>query len=384
MKHISILGSTGSIGVSTLNIIGHYPGRFKVVGLAAGSNVALLEEQCRRFRPQAVSLKHEADARLLKRRLGEAIQVGWGAEGLIKVATLEQAQMVVSALVGIVGLMPTLAAIEAGKDIALANKEILVMAGELLVKQAVSAGVRLIPIDSEHSAIFQCLQRVDKGEVARIILTASGGPFANLLTSELAAVTPEEAVRHPTWKMGKKISVDSASLMNKGLEVIEAQWLFDIGVDKIQVLIHPQSIVHSMVELIDGSLIAQLGITDMRIPILYALSYPERLPNPLPPLDLTRTAGLTFSRPDRERFPCLDYAYEAARTGGTQPAVLNAANETAVKAFLDKEIGFADIAYIVKRTMDNHQPQALSSIQQALAADAWARREAKSQLATAG
>jgi 1-deoxy-D-xylulose-5-phosphate reductoisomerase len=382
MKHISILGSTGSIGVNTLGIIQHYPDRFKVVGLAAGSNIDLLEEQCRRFKPQAVSLKDEAAANQLKHRLGQGTtRVYWGAEGLNKIAVLDEVQMVVSAMVGSVGLLPTLAAIEAKKDIALANKEILVMAGELMMQKAAEAGVNLVPVDSEHSAIFQCSQRVDKEEIRRIILTASGGPFADLPASRLAEVTPEQALRHPTWNMGHKISVDSASLMNKGLEVIEAQWLFNIGVDRIEVLIHPQSVVHSMIELTDGTLLAQLGITDMRIPILYALSYPERLPNSLPALDLTRFAGLSFSRSDTRRFPCLKYAYQAARTGGSQPAVLNAANEVAVTAFLNKEIGFTDIPYIVKQTMDNHQTRKLTSIQQALNADAWARSEAQSQLA---
>ncbi len=383
MKYISILGSTGSIGVNTLGIIQHYPDRFKVLGLAAGSNVDLLEEQCRRFKPAAVSLKHEAAARQLQDRLGRGgTKVYWGAEGLIKVAALDQVQLVVSAMVGIAGLMPTLAAIEAGKDIALANKEILVMAGELLMRKVAEAGVSLIPVDSEHSAIFQCLQRVNKQEVARLILTASGGPFAGWLSSRLAEVTPEQAPRHPTWKMGDKISVDSATLMNKGLEVIEAQWLFDMGVDRIGVLIHPQSIVHSMVELTDGSIIAQLGVADMRIPILYALSYPERLPNSLAALDLTKTAGLTFGHPDTERFPCLEYAYQSARVGGTRPAALNAANEVAVAAFLNSEIGFNDIAYIVKQTVDEHPPRKLSGIKQALTADAWARKRARSQLAT--
>lgn len=375
LKHISILGSTGSIGVSTLDIIKDYPDRFKVVGLAAGSNVELLAKQCESVKPQAVSLEHEEDAGRLTHILGQTSpQVYWGAEGLIKIAALQQAELVVSAMVGAVGLMPTLAAIEAGKDIALANKEVLVMAGELLVKKAAKTGVRLIPVDSEHSAIFQCLQGVNRQEVACLILTASGGPFANLDSKQLAMVTPKQALHHPTWKMGNKISVDSASLMNKGLEVIEAQWLFDVSVDRIKVLIHPQSIVHSMVELTDGSLIAQLGIADMRIPIMYALSYPERLPNSLPALDLTKCAGLTFGHPDMERFPCLSYAYQSARAGGTQPAALNAANEVAVAAFLNKEIGFNDIARIVKQTVDEHQPEKLSNIQQALAADVWARK----------
>ncbi len=382
MKYISILGSTGSIGVSTLDIIQHYPDRFKVLGLAAGTNVDLLEEQCRRFKPIAVSLKREADAQKLQARLGQGgTEVYWGAEGLIRLATLDQVQLVVSAVVGIAGLMPTLAAIEAGKDIALANKEVLVTAGELLMRKVAEVGVKLIPVDSEHSAIFQCLQGVHKNEIARLILTASGGPFADFPSSQLAEVTPEQALRHPTWKMGDKISVDSASLMNKGLEVIEARWLFDVEVDRIEVLIHPQSIVHSMVELADGSIIAQLGIADMRIPILYALSYPERLSNPLPPLDLTKSAGLTFSRPDTDRFPCLEYAYQAAKAGGTHPTALNAANEVAVAAFLNSEIGFNDIAYIVKQIVDEHQYQKLSNIQQTLLADKWARKMAKSQLA---
>ncbi len=383
MKNITILGSTGSIGTITLGIIKQYSDKFNVVGLAGGSNVELLAKQCRDFKPSIVSLKNKDTAGALKRLLGDTcgIEITWGAQGLIKVASFAPADMVVSAIVGIVGLIPTIVAIESGKDIALANKEILVTAGALLMQKVAEAGVNLIPVDSEHSAVFQCINQVDKSEISRIILTASGGPFVNFSAEQLDRVTLEQALRHPTWKMGQKITIDSASLMNKGLEVIEAHWLFNMPVDKIDVLIHPQSIIHSMVEMVDGSILAQLGITDMSIPIQYALSYPKRIPNPSLHLDLVKASPLSFSHPDTKRFPCLKYAYDAARAGGGKPVVLNAANEIAVKAFLNKEISFKDIPYIIKQALDKRQTEKISNIQQTLELDARVRKTTKNKLA---
>ncbi len=382
-KRVSVLGSTGSIGKSALEVIGAYPGRFEVVGLAAGANLELLEEQCRRFKPRTASLKDEVLAEKLRKRLsGIPIQINCAEEGLTSVATAPDLDLLVSAVVGAAGLRPTLAAIREGTDIALANKEIVVMAGEILVAEAAAAGVKILPVDSEHSAIFQCLQGVNPADVKRLILTASGGPLAKLSLTELQQVTKKQALSHPTWQMGKKISVDSATLMNKGLEVLEAHWFFGQPIDKIDVLIHPQSIIHSMVEMRDGSVMAQLGIPDMRLPILYALSYPERWDGVLPPLDLTRVGSLTFSQPDLERFPCLGYAYEAAKAGGTMPAVLNAANEVAVGAFLKDEIALTDIPYLARCAMEQHQPKPLLTVDDAYEADQWARSIAQELLVT--
>jgi 1-deoxy-D-xylulose-5-phosphate reductoisomerase len=378
MKNLAILGSTGSIGVSTLDIVAAHPDRFRVVSLSAGNNLDRLEEQIRRFRPRIVSVVQPEAARDLRQRLGsDAPEVVSGVEGLIACSTHGQVEMVLSAIVGAAGLVPTMAAIESGKDIALANKETLVTAGPLVMEAVARQGVKLYPVDSEHSAIFQSLEGHRRSDVRRLILTASGGPFRNRPLSELGRVTPEDALAHPNWSMGRKISIDSATMMNKGLEIIEACWLFDLPPGKVAVHIHPQSIVHSMVEYIDGAVIAQLGIPDMKTPIAYALSYPDRLPLDLPPLDLCALKTLTFEEPDQEKFPCLALAYRAARTGGTAPAVLNAANEVAVEAFLLGRIGFLDIAAVIRRVLDRHSPLELEHIDTALRADRWGRQEAR-------
>jgi 1-deoxy-D-xylulose-5-phosphate reductoisomerase len=378
MKNLALLGSTGSIGVSTLDIVAAHPDRFRVVSLSAGNNLDRLEEQIRRFQPRIVSVVQAESARELRERLGPgAPEVVSGVEGLIACATQGQVEMVVSAIVGAAGLVPTMAAIEAGKDIALANKETLVTAGPLVMAAVARHGVKLYPVDSEHSAIFQSLEGHRHGDVRRLILTASGGPFRNRPLSDLNQVTPADALAHPNWSMGRKISIDSATMMNKGLEVIEACWLFDLPPERVAVHIHPQSIVHSMVEYIDGAVIAQLGIPDMRTPIAYALSYPDRLPLDLPPLDLCALKTLTFEEPDPEKFPCLGLAYQAAKAGGTAPAVLNAVNEVAVEAFLAGRIGFLDIAAVIRRVLERHSPRELEHIDTALRADRWGREEAR-------
>ncbi|MBI3016076.1 MAG: 1-deoxy-D-xylulose-5-phosphate reductoisomerase [Candidatus Tectomicrobia bacterium] len=375
MKRIAILGSTGSVGISTLDIVARSPDRFQVVGLTANTNVDLLESQARCFHPKIVAVRESSAAREMRRRLdGSGCEVGEGVEGLIRVATRPDVDLVVSAMVGGIGLLPTYAALQAGIDVALANKEVLVIAGELMTREA-RGKARIIPIDSEHSAIFQCLNGEHSGTVRRLILTASGGPFWNLQTESFETITPAEALKHPNWEMGKKITIDSATLMNKGLEVIEAHWLFGLEIEKIHVLIHPQSVVHSMVEFVDGSVMAQMGIPDMRIPISYALSYPDRLPNDLPPLDLVQIGRLEFYSPDTEKFPCLAQAFEALRQGGTMPAVLNGANEVAVEAFLQERIGFTDIPRLVEGTMAQHRIIRSPSLNDLLEADAWVRRE---------
>jgi 1-deoxy-D-xylulose-5-phosphate reductoisomerase len=375
MKQISILGSTGSIGVSALEVIENYPSSIRVLGLAAGRNVERLRAQVEKFRPVAVAVIDEAHARQLKSLLGPSdhTRILWGTEGYREVATLRGTSMVVSAIVGAAGLLPTLDAIEAGKDIALANKETMVTAGRIVTERARIRGVRILPVDSEHSAIFQCLQGHRREEVQKIILTASGGPFLKWPLEKLADVTVDDALRHPNWVMGKKITIDSASMMNKGLEVIEAQWLFDADIERIEILIHPQSIVHSMVEYADGSVIAQLGVPDMKGPISYALFHPGRCPGGLKRLDLPEVARLEFFPPDFERFPCLRLAYEAGRAGGTLPAVMNAANEVAVSAFIDKKIGFTDIPAVIGKTMALHRVREAASIGEVLEADRWAR-----------
>jgi 1-deoxy-D-xylulose-5-phosphate reductoisomerase len=344
MKNLSLLGSTGSIGNNVLNVVRAFPDRFHIVGLAAGRNVTELAKQVLEFQPECVSVADEQAAA----QLAELLPAVWqdkifhGEEGSSKIATVPSAAMVVSAMVGSVGLLPTLAAIAAGKDIGLANKETLVMAGRLVMEAVQKHKVALLPIDSEHSAIFQALEAGRRDDVAMLILTASGGPFRTLAKEQLAQVTPDQALAHPNWNMGRKISIDSATLMNKGLEVIEACWLFDIPAERIRVVVHPQSIVHSLVEYIDGSVMAQLGIPDMRIPIAYALSYPERLNLGLSPLSLSACGNLSFEKPDYERFPALNLAFAVLKEGGVKPAVLNAANEIAVAAFLEQEIGFTD------------------------------------------
>ena len=378
VKKLGILGSTGSIGVSTLDIVAAFPDQFEVVSLTAGNNLARLEEQIRHFRPKMVAVISPEGAEQLKKNLGsDAPQILSGVEGLVACACHEDIDMVVSAIVGAAGLIPTMAAIESGKDIALANKETLVTAGSLVTEAVARYGVRLFPVDSEHSAIFQSLEGHRMDDVRRLILTASGGPFRNRPLADMRNVTPSDALAHPNWSMGRKISIDSATMMNKGLEVIEARWLFDVPADRIAVHIHPQSIVHSLVEYIDGAVIAQLGIPDMKTPIAYALSHPNRLPLDLPALDLCSLRNLTFDEPDLERFPCLALAYEALAMGGTAPAVLNAANEVAVDAFLSEKISFLDIANVIRSTLESHQISPLEHIDEVLKADLWGRKEAR-------
>ena len=377
MKRLAILGSTGSIGVSTLEIVTEHPDCFEVVALTAGRNLALLEEQIARFRPQLVAVPDQVNAQRLEERIGAGgPRVLYGTAGLISCAVESPADMVVSAIVGAAGLEPTLAAIQAGRDVALANKETLVIAGELVMSAAAESGCRLFPVDSEHSAIFQSLEGHRKADVRRLILTASGGPFRNWSLEDLQEVTPQDALAHPNWTMGRKITIDSATMMNKGLEVIEAHWLFNVPVEKIDVHIHPESIVHSLVEYVDGALLAQLGIPDMKTPIAYALTYPERLPLELPALDLCRLGQLNFAAPNSQCFPCLGLAYDAIKRGGTTPAVLNAANELAVDAFLHEKVGFLDIPRIIGSVVERHSSSAASSLEQILSADAWARQTA--------
>jgi 1-deoxy-D-xylulose-5-phosphate reductoisomerase len=374
VKGVAILGSTGSIGQSALAVVDAHPGRLKVVGLAAGDNAQRLAEQVRRYRPSIAAMATGgATDRLRAACEGVVAIADAGAEGLVAVATHPSVDIVICASAGTAGLDAVLAAIEAGKTIALANKEVLVMAGALVTEAARRRGVAILPVDSEHNAIHQCLHGRPPEQVRRLVLTASGGPFRELTAEALDGVDANAALCHPTWRMGRKITIDSATMMNKGLEVIEAHWLFGVEADRIDVVIHPQSIVHSMVELNDGSVIAQLGLTDMRLPIQYACSYPERWDTPLPPLDLTRSGRLEFFAPDDERFPCLRLAYRALRAGGTVPVVLNAANEVAVDAFLDGKLGFTSIPRVIERTMNAHTPERVSTLQVVRAADAWAR-----------
>ncbi|CCO09437.1 1-deoxy-D-xylulose-5-phosphate reductoisomerase [Desulforamulus hydrothermalis] len=380
MKYIAILGSTGSIGRQTLEVVELFPQRLKVVALAAGRNRQAFLQQCLRYRPRLVSLELAEDAKWLQEQLAGCAYrpaIHYGLDGLITVATCAEASLVVTALSGAVGLIPTCAAIKARKQIALANKETLVAAGQYVSGLAEQYGVSLLPVDSEHSAIWQCLQEENRQAVQRLLLTASGGPFRQLDQAALKQVTPAMALQHPNWSMGQKITVDSATLMNKGLEVIEARWLFNVDYDQIDVVIHPQSIIHSMVEYGDGSLLAHLGMPDMRIPIQYALSYPERWFNQLPRLQVNRLKGLTFEEPDTERFPALALAYQAGRQGGAAPAVLNAANEVAVHAFLAGCINFLDIPYIVAKTLDKYQPVNPAGLDEIIQIDSWARAEAQ-------
>lgn len=379
-KRLVLLGSTGSIGEQTLDVVSEFANRYEVTAMAAGRNVEKLAEQVRRFRPGLVSVADDEDAAELRTRLdGADVEIVTGAEGLAAVAT-HPADMVVSGLVGAVGLAPTLAAIRAGRDIALANKEVMVMAGALILREVKAHEVRLLPVDSEHSAIFQALAGQRAVDVERIILTASGGPFRTWDDARIAEATVEEALNHPNWNMGPKISIDSASLMNKGLEVIEARWLFDVTPEQVDVIVHPQSIVHSLVEYRDGSVLAQLGLPDMRVPIAVALAHPERLPLDLPRLDLAALARLDFEAPDRKRFPCLQLAFDALAADEAAPAVLNAANEVAVEAFLDGRIRFPAIAATNGAVLEAHIERGLvselQSLDDVLAADAWAREVA--------
>jgi len=378
MKKISILGSTGSIGVNALDIVAQHPDRFQVVALAGGANLEKMEEQILRFRPELVSLLDpESVSRLQESLPGKFTRFLSGMEGLMAVATHPEAEIVLCALSGSIGLLPTLAAVRAQKNLAIANKEPLVMAGEILLREIEENGVHILPVDSEHSAIFQALAGHRQEDIHRLILTASGGPFLNTPLKELAEVTPQQALNHPQWRMGKKVTIDSASLMNKGLEVIEAHWLFRVPASQIEVLIHPQSIIHSMVEYIDGSVVAQMSIPDMRGPIAYALAYPERLSLQLPALNLFEIGKLTFHPVDGERFPALGLAYRALQQGGTMPAVLNAANEVAVEAFLRGRLGFLQISRLIAKTMDHHCPSEPSSLENILQAHAWAKQEAQ-------
>lgn len=379
MKGLAILGSTGSIGMNALSVVAEHPQEFRVVGLAAGRNAARLAEQVRRFRPAVVAVETPEVAAELKARLAReaAPHILVGPEGVQAVATLPEVDLVLSAMVGAVGLAPTYAAILAGKDVALANKETLVAAGSLVMQAVREHGVALIPVDSEHSAIFQALHGHPSEEVRSLWLTASGGPFRTWSREQLAAATPKEALQHPNWAMGAKITIDSATMMNKALEVIEAAVLFSLPPERIRVFIHPQSIIHSLVEFVDGSVLAQLGWPDMRLPIAYALTYPRRLPLNGEPLDLTRVAQLTFEAPDTGRFPALALGYEAAAIGGTMPAVLNAANEVAVAAFLAGRLPFLGIPRVVAETMAAHQPEPLASLEQVLAVNDWARGRAE-------
>lgn len=378
MKRLAVLGSTGSIGVNTLHIVRQFPDQFEVISLSAGLNIGLLKEQIYLFRPKLVSVLNQEVASELQKSLASlSVEVVYGVEGLIRVATHPEVTQVVSAIVGAVGLIPTLSAIKTGKSIALANKEPLVMAGKLVMEEAKKNKVQILPIDSEHSAIFQSIVGHRKEDIRRLILTASGGPFLNFPLSKLQEVTVKDALNHPHWEMGKKITIDSATLMNKGLEVIEAHWLFDIPVEKIVVQIHPQSVVHSLVEYIDGSIISQMGIADMRIPISYALSFPKRLNLKLDPLDLSRAGPLTFSFPDPEKFPCLRLAYHAMEVGETLPSVLNAANEVAVHGFLEGMIKFTDIPHLIQRVMEEHEVKTARTIEDILKADQWAREKAR-------
>ncbi|MGE4343462.1 MAG: 1-deoxy-D-xylulose-5-phosphate reductoisomerase [Geoalkalibacter sp.] len=378
MKNLVILGSTGSIGVNALDIVADHPDKYRVVALTAGNNIDLLHEQIRSFRPEIVAVLSESQARDLRHRLGpQGPEVLSGVQGLVFCATHDAADMVVSAIVGAAGLVPTMAAIEACKDVALANKETLVCAGSLVMSRALEKEVRIFPVDSEHSAIFQSLEGHRRHDVRRLILTASGGPFRNRSLAELSHVTPGDALNHPNWEMGRKVTIDSATMMNKGLEVIEAHWLFDLPAERIDVHIHPQSIVHSMVEYIDGAVIAQMGVPDMRTPIAYALSYPERLPLKIPALDLCELGKLTFEKPDQQKFPCLKLAYDALREGGSAPAVLNAANEVAVEAFLKGEISFLNISRIITSVLELPREDGIEHIDDVLRVDRWARTRAR-------
>jgi len=381
VKRVSILGSTGSIGEQTLDVVAEAPDRFQVVALAAGRNVDRLAAQIERFRPERVSVADEASAEALHARVGDAVAIGVGDAGLESVATAP-ADLVVAALVGAVGLRPTLAAIDAGRDIALANKEVMVMAGALVLRAVRKRGVTLLPVDSEHSAIFQALAGQRPEDVSRLVLTCSGGPFRTWAPERIAAASVEEALAHPNWNMGAKITIDSATLMNKALEIVEARWLFDVPADRIDVVVHPQSIVHSLVEFVDRSVLAQLGLPDMRVPIAVALAHPERIPLALPSLDLAAAGRLDFEEPDRKRFPALDLAARALAGSEAAPAILNAANEVSVAAFLEGRIAIPSICDINGRVLEahleSHRGAVVRGLEDVLEADAWAR-----ELATA-
>jgi len=382
MKNIAILGATGSIGSSTLEVVRNNPDKLRARVLTGGKKWQQLAKQALEFKPDMVVISDVHAYVPLKEALaGTSIRVEAGSEAVVAAAEFEPLDAVVAAIVGAAGLLPVMAAIKKGLQICLANKETLVVGGSLVMQAVKSAGIDLLPVDSEHSAIFQCLQGNPGNSLNKIIITASGGPFRTFSREQLLAVTPEQALKHPNWDMGGKITIDSATLMNKGLEIIEAHWLFDTDYDNIEVVVHPQSIIHSLVEFSDGSVIAQLGWPDMRLPIQYALSWPQRWLPPVPPLDLTRVASMTFESPDLTRFACLAYAIEAGRAGGIMPCVLNAANEVAVAAFLKRQIGFTEIAVLIRKTMDTFKNQPASTIDQLLEVDAQAREKALTMLA---
>ncbi len=376
MKNVVLLGCTGSIGTSAIKVAEDLPDQIRLLGLAAGNNVELLLEQTRKHRPEAISILDPKKAKELRDALGTATRVFAGADGLVQLATLPEADIVLIAIVGTAGLRPALEAIRAGKDIAVASKEILVMAGEIVMREAGERGVRVLAVDSEHSAIFQCLDGKPSASVRKLWLTASGGPFRATPKEEFASITVERALKHPSWVMGRKITIDSATLFNKGLEMIEARWLFDIEIDRVSVVVHPQSVVHSMVEFVDGSMLAQLSTPDMCLPIQYALTYPDRVASSRVQTDLAKLGSLTFEEPDPDRFPSLQLARRAGEAGGTMPAVLNAANEVAVEAFVDQQINFPQISETVGHTMQRHQVIPHPSLDQILQADAWARHQA--------
>lgn len=382
MKKISILGSTGSIGKQTLDVVRQHKDKFEVVAISANSSVDLLLEQIKEFNPKYVAVYNESSYIKLKSMIPSDIniEVLCGMEGLKTISSLSEIDVLLTAIVGMIGLVPTLEAIKAGKDIALANKETLVCAGDLVMSEAKKMGVSILPVDSEHSAIFQCLNGENNREIEKIILTASGGPFRGKTKEELINVTKNQALKHPNWSMGRKISIDSSTLMNKGLEVIEAKWLFGVEHDKIDVVVHPQSIIHSMVQFIDSSVIAQLGCPDMRLPIQYALSYPNRIECDFERLDLAKIATLTFENPDMDTFPCLKLAYETLKMGGTYSAVLNSANEILVSEFLEDKIGFYDIPKYIEKTLEAHTSIEKPTLEQILDIDKWAREYVSSAI----
>ena len=381
-KNISILGSTGSIGRQTLEVISAFPNRFRIVGLAAKDNLDILAEQVKRFSPKIISVDTEASAEKLQSKIGKTHTVVYfGSEGLLKVATHKEVDTVVMAVPGSTGIIPTIEAIKLKKNIALASKEVLVAAGDIIMKEVARKKIRLMPIDSEHSGLAQCLKAEDPSKIKRVVLTASGGPFLKLSKDKLSKVTVSEALAHPNWKMGDKISIDSATLMNKGFEVIEAHHLFGLDYSKIGVVVHPQSVIHAMIELVDGSVIAQMAAPDMRIPIQYALLDGERVSNKFGMINLPQAGPMTFEEPDMDKFPCLEYAYEAGKKGGTMTAVLNAANNEAVKLFIEGKIKFTEIAALVKQALDKHFNTSEPALEDILSADLWAKKEIITSLA---
>ena len=389
MKHLAILGSTGSIGQNALSVVETHPDEFVVAGLAVNTSIDRTEQQVRQFRPRLVAVREEEAANQLRKRLKDVktVEVVSGSEGVSAVATMAEVDLVLEAMGGGAGLLPTLEAIQSGKDLAFVNKEVLVMCGSLIMEAAKEHGVRLLPVDSEISAIFQCLSDVKgdnctRAEIHRLVLTGSGGPFRETPSDQLNSVTPKQALQHPNWKMGKKITIDSATMLNKGFEVIESKWFFDVELSQIEVVIHPESIIHSMVEFVDGSLLAQLGVADMRLPIQYALTYPCRFPTSVPRLDLSQIGALHMEPVDSEKFPCLELAYSAAKVGGTLPTVLSSADEVVVRAFLNREIGFMDIPNYLEDLMTRHDVTFQPTLDDILAADQWAKSAAHQLIET--